>query len=267
VEKHLISPDLAKSPVGGVALRGDNVVSIMINEEDHLRIQCLLPGLQLQRALDIVNSYDDLIESEMPYAFHEDYGYLTSCPTNAGTGMRASVMAHLPALVNSGQIGRVLAAIGQFGLMARGLYGEGTQAVGNIFQISNQVTCGLAEEEILKNLSSVVERIVAQERTVLREMSDKNRHHLEDKVFRALGILKNARVLTSSEAMALLSDMRMGVSAHLVDIKPSVLTELMVSIQPGALQKSAGKPLDGFERDLRRALVVRNRLDAELREV
>lgn len=267
VEQHLISPVLANSRSGAVALSPDASLAIMINEEDHLRIQAILPGLELEQAYELADRYDNLLEANLPYAFHEEYGYLTACPTNAGTGMRASVMIHLPALVSSGHIGRVLAAIGQFGLMARGLYGEGTQATGNVFQISNQVTSGLAEQEILKNLSSVVSQIVSQERALLRRMRTNDRLKLEDKVYRALGTLQNARILSGQEAMSLLSDLRLGVAAGLLrDSTVCPLNELLVNLQPGSLQGAAGRMLSPEERDRARADIARGIVVHEIKE-
>ncbi|HSL92993.1 MAG TPA: protein arginine kinase [Bacillota bacterium] len=267
VEQHLISPVLASSRSGAVALSEDASVSIMINEEDHLRIQAILPGLELEQAYDLSNEFDDALEAALPIAFHEEYGYLTACPTNAGTGMRASVMIHLPGLASAGHIGRVLAAIGQFGLMARGLYGEGTQATGNIFQISNQVTSGLNEQEILKNLSSVISQIVSQERVLLGRMLTRERAKLEDKVYRALGTLQNARILSGQESMSLLSDLRLGVAAGLLgDSGTCPLNELLVNLQPGSLQHSAGRTLLPGERDVTRADMARKIVIDRIRE-
>jgi len=260
VEEHLISYDLANKTEGAVAISRDGATSVMLNEEDHLRIQALLPGLSLEEAWQTANSCDDLLEAELDFAFHEDYGYLTACPTNVGTGMRASVMLHLPALVESRQIGRLLAAIGQFGLMARGLYGEGTEAKGSVFQISNQVTCGIAEEEIVRNLKAVVEQIKAQEQAHLQKMVAAQRLKIEDRVYRALGLLTNARVLDSSEAMVLLSELRLGVSAGLLSLPVGVLSELLVLVQPGVLQTVNKVNLDALERDIKRGEIVRRRL-------
>jgi len=265
VEKHLISLDLANKSDGAVLVSEDQGIAIMVNEEDHLRIQCLLPGLQLDTAWQTTNALDDKLEAAMPFAFHEDFGYLTACPTNAGTGLRASVMLHLPALVNSGQIGRVLAAIGQFGLMARGLYGEGTQAVGHMFQISNQVTSGLPEEEIIRNLRGVAEQIVTQEKSYLHKMVASSRIQLEDRVFRSIGVLSQARVMSTNEAMSLISDIRLGVSAGFIKLSPGLLSDLMVLAQPGILQKENGAALEPGQRDMKRAEVLRSTLNQALR--
>jgi len=260
VEEHLISPDLANKPEGAVAISRDGSTSIMLNEEDHLRIQALLPGFALEEAWQTADRCDDLLETELDFAFHEDYGYLTACPTNVGTGMRASVMVHLPALVETRQIGRLLVAIGQFGLMARGLYGEGTEAKGSIFQISNQVTCGISEEESVRNLRAVAEQIVGHEQTHLEKMVVAQRSKVEDRVYRALGLLTSARLLDSNEAMFLLSELRLGVSAGLLKLPVAVLSELLILVQPGVLQRVSNTNLAPDERDIKRAELVRGRL-------
>ncbi|MGE5559607.1 MAG: protein arginine kinase [Chloroflexota bacterium] len=262
VEKHLISPEHAGEGAGrAVVIREDEAVSIMVNEEDHLRIQCLVPGLQLDEAWALANRIDDQLEADLDYAFAERTGYLTACPTNAGTGMRASVMVHLPALVLTNQAGNVLSAVGKVGLLVRGLYGEGSEAIGNIFQISNQITLGTTEEETIENLRNVVQQVIDSERqardSLLREM----REQLEDRVCRAFGTLTNARIISSQEAMQLLSDVRLGVDLSiLTGIAPSVLNELLVATRPWFLQQQAGKELSPFERDLRRAALIRGRL-------
>lgn len=262
VEKHLISPEHAgEGPGRAVVIREDEAVSIMVNEEDHLRIQCLVPGLQLDEAWALANRIDDQLENELDYAFGERVGYLTACPTNAGTGMRASVMVHLPALVLTNQAGNVLSAVSKVGLLVRGLYGEGSESTGNIFQISNQITLGTTEEETIENLRSVVQQVIDSERQardgLLREM----REQLEDRVCRAWGTLTNARIMTSQEAMQLLSDVRLGVDLNIIgDIEPQALNELLVATRPGFLQQLAGKELSPFERDVRRAALVRGRL-------
>jgi len=260
VEEHLISYHLANQPAGAVARAPASGLSVMLNEEDHLRIQCLLGGLDLEAAWQVASRCDDYLESELDFAFHEEYGYLTACPTNVGTGMRASVMLHLPALVESAQIGRVLMAIGQFGLMARGLYGEGTEAKGHIFQISNQVTSGVSEEEIVRNLKAVTLQIVGQEQAHQKKMLAAHRPKIEDRVFRALGVLTSARLLDSSEAMVLLSELRLGVSLGLLSLPLPLLSELLVLIQPGVLQSVNKKELQALERDVKRAEAVRSRL-------
>ena len=201
VEKHLISPNLAEASKHGACLLSENEeVSIMINEEDHIRIQCLFPGLQLQEALFTANEVDDWIEERVDYAFDETVGYLTSCPTNVGTGLRASVMMHLPGLVLTQQINRIILAINQLGLVVRGIYGEGSEALGNIFQVSNQITLGKSEEDIVKDLNSVVSQIVSQERSVRESLAKTSNIQLEDRVYRSLGVLSNSRIIETKEA-------------------------------------------------------------------
>ncbi len=269
VEKHLISPDLARSKNIGTAVivRDDEALSVMINEEDHLRIQCLLPGFQLAECWQLASRLDDLLEDKLDYAFSQEHGYLTACPTNAGTGLRASVMMHLPGLVITQQIGSVLAAISQVGLVVRGLYGEGTQASGNIFQISNQITLGPSEEEIISNLSAVIKQIVEQERASRRALQQNSRLALEDKVCRAYGILTNARQLTSKEAIGLLSEVRLGASLGIIPgLRTKLLNELLVLIQPAMLERAAGERMSEGVRDQKRAEVVRRRLAPSLND-
>lgn len=264
VEKHLISPQHAKEGVGkALSLTEDEAVSIMINEEDHLRIQCLFPGLHLREAWDLANKVDDALERRLAYAFHHEKGYLTTCPTNLGTGMRASVMVHLPALVILGQIGPLFSGLSKLGLVVRGLYGEGTEATGNIFQISNQVTLGHSEEEIVQNLTLVAERVVQQESAARDILYRDRRDELADRVGRGRGILSNAYVISSEEAMRLLSDMRLGIDMGLLPkTEQRLLNELLVCTRPGFLQKRAGRELSTRERDVLRAELIRHRLGA-----
>lgn len=264
VEKHLISPQhIARDEVGAVALRDDEAVSIMINEEDHLRIQCLLPGFQPEEAWEMADKIDDILELTLDYAFSEKRGYLTSCPTNVGTGLRASVMLHLPAMMMLNQVNRVLSALPQLGLVVRGLYGEGTDATGNLFQISNQITLGTDEKDIINKLSGVVRQIVQQEREARSKLFEEARPQLIDLVGRSLGILKFAHIISSQETMKLLSDLRLGLSLNLVfgklDLKH--INELMVMSRPAFLRKITGKDLDPIERDISRAKLIREKLE------
>ncbi len=262
VEKHLISPFLAReSKYGALFLRQDEAVSIMINEEDHLRIQAILPGLQLEEAWREAGLYDDLIEGDLEYAFDEHFGYLTACPTNMGTGLRASVMLHLPALIMSGQINRFLGALSQVGLTVRGLYGEGTEIVGNLVQVSNQVTLGQSEEEIIHNLYVVIRQVIEQEQNVRQALLDKNRANLADKAYRALGLLKYAQVMSSHEAIGLISDLRLGYDLGLIkDVDYKLLNELLVIIRPGCLQLLATRELNNSERNLQRPAQIKETL-------
>jgi protein arginine kinase len=265
VEKHLISPHLAEdSPYGAVILTENEEVSIMINEEDHIRIQCLYPGLQLSEALDAANEIDDWLESNIQYAFDEKHGYLTSCPTNVGTGLRASVMMHLPGLMLTQQINKIIPAIHQLGLVVRGIYGEGSEALGNIFQISNQITLGKSEEDIGRDLKGIVSQLISQERSAREALRKTSNIQLEDRVFRSLGVLSNSRIIESKEAARCLSDVRLGIDMGYIDKMPkTILNELMILTQPGFLQQYAGGSLRPYERDIRRAALIRERIKME----
>ena len=268
VEKHLISPNLAENSVHGAVLLSENEeVSIMINEEDHIRIQCLFPGFQLSEALKTANEIDDWLEDYVNYAFDEKFGYLTSCPTNVGTGLRASVMMHLPGLVLTQQMNRIVPAINQLGLVVRGIYGEGSEALGNIFQISNQTTLGKSEEDIVDDLKSVVSQIISQERSAREALAKTSNIQLEDRVFRSYGTLVNSRIIETKEAARCLSDLRLGIDMGFIkNISKSILNELMILTQPGFLQQYAGGPLRPNERDIRRAALIRERLKMETKD-
>ncbi len=268
VEKHLISPHLAEDSRHGAVLLSDNEsVSVMINEEDHLRIQCMFSGFQLDKAWELGNEIDDAFEKKLHYAFDEDFGFLTSCPTNVGTGIRASVMMHLPALVMTQQINRILSAITQVGLAVRGIYGEGSEAQGNLFQVSNQITLGLSEQEIMENLRSVATQIIDHERSARSRLMQESRQKMEDRVHRSYGILSHARILDSKEAAQRLSDLRLGIDiGMLTDVSPSILNELMVLTQPAFLQQYYGQKLTASERDNRRASLIRERLQMKNEE-
>jgi protein arginine kinase len=255
VEKHLASPFLAReSQHGALLLSRDEAVSIMINEEDHLRIQVILPGLQLEEALQEANRYDDFLEAGMNYAFNENYGYLTACPTNVGTGLRASVMLHLPALIMTGQANRLLGALSQVGLAVRGLYGEGTEIIGNLVQISNQITLGQSEEEIIRNLGGVTRQVIEQEQAARQALLNENRARIADRTWRSLGQLKYAQLMSSQEAMQLLSDVRLGFDLGLLKgVNRKLLNEMLIVNSPACLQILAGKELDSAERDLERS--------------
>lgn len=259
VEKHLISPQHSQNPNGAVILRRDEAISIMVNEEDHLRIQCLLPGFQLEEAWKMATTLDDALEGIMRFAFNERRGFLTACPTNVGTALRASVMMHLPALVLTNRIGSVIPIITRLGLVVRGLYGEGTEAAGNIFQVSNQITLGKSEEEIIQNIVGISEQIIEHEKTA-RESLLQNKLTLEDRVWRSYGILSNARVLSSDEAIRLWSIVRLGSDVGILKIERAVLNELIVLSRPAFISRLAGREMSSSERDQLRATRVRERL-------
>jgi protein arginine kinase len=263
VDKHLISPEFINNYQSkAIVLSDDEMVSIMVNEEDHLRIQCLLPGLQLKEAWDVVNKIDDGLEKTLDYAFSEKLGYLTTCPTNVGTGMRASIMLHLPGLKITKQLGMVLSAISKLGLTVRGLYGEGTEAQGNLFQVSNQITLGQSEEEICNKLLVSTRQILSQEQAARNALYQQRRVSIEDRVYRAYGTLKYARVLTSEETMRLISDLRLGLDLNIIKgIKASQLNELMIKIRPAFLYKLYGKEVAAPQRYTFRAELVRKEFE------
>jgi len=261
-EKHLISPQHAEGAENRLAIIADDEsVSVMVNEEDHIRIQTLLPGLQLGEAYQLADNVDDLLESKLDYAFDEQIGYITACPTNVGTGLRVSIMVHLPALAVTGQVRAVLSAVSNLGIAVRGLYGEGTEASGNMFQLSNQVTLGRSEQELIENLHAVTMQVIEQERATRKKLILEMPEQLEDRVQRAYGILCHARLMTSQEALKLLSDAKLGVELQLISgVDGETLNELMVITQPAYLQKLAGQGLDPTQRDIRRAALIRERI-------
>ncbi len=262
VEKHLVSPNLIEGKRKGAALISrDEKISIMINEEDHLRIQCMFPGLQLMRAWELCDRIDNLFEEKLDFSYDNKYGYLTCCPTNMGTGMRASVMLHLPALVMTGYIRQILEACGKLGIAVRGLYGENSEASGNMFQISNQVTLGQTEEEIVTGITNITTQIIEQERVIRKELHDQNPYRFEDKVFRSMGLLANSRIMSSEEGLKLLSDVRLGIDMGIIkDINIETLNEIMLITQPASIQKSEGRHLAAEERDIKRAEIIRGKL-------
>lgn len=262
VEKHLISPNLAgESRNGAVFISEDESLSLMVNEEDHLRIQCLYPGFQIQEAWERATAIDDVFEDHVDFAFDDHRGFLTSCPTNVGTGLRASVMMHLPALVLTQQINRILQAVTQVGLTVRGIYGEGSEAMGNLFQISNQITLGQSEEEIIENLYGVVLQIIEHEKSAREKLLMDSKLRIVDRVMRSYGILAHAAIMDSKEAAQRLSDVRLGVDLKLIDtLSSQVLNELNVLTQPGFLQKKYGENMSPSERDMYRATLIRGKV-------
>lgn len=262
VEEHLISPSLAETEdYGSFLLRQDEKATIMINEEDHLRIQVILPGLDIEKSWEMTSEIDDILEGKIDYAFHEQFGYLTSCPTNAGTGLRASVMVHLPSLTMTGQVNTVMEGLRKIGLTVRGLYGEGSKALGNLFQISNQTTIGENEEDIIKKLNKVVYQIVSRERNTREYILGNKGINLKDKVFRSLGILHYSRLMTSTEAINHLSNIKLGSDIGIIEnINSKDILKLMIETQPASLQKKIGKELCKEERDIARAEKIREKL-------
>lgn len=260
MEDHLISPGLVeKSSNGSFFLRNDERVTIMINEEDHIRLQVLSPGLDLIKGWELCSQLDDLLESELDFAYHKEYGYLTSCPTNTGTGLRASVMLHLPGVTATGNIGSIINALKKTGLTIRGIYGEGSEAVGDLYQVSNQLTLGETEDEIIEKLNRVVFQLIKREKSTREFLLDKRHVEFEDRVFRAKGLLSSARVISSKEALKNLSTVKLGIdSGVLKDFKGNELIDLMISIRPGNVQSIEDKEMDKDERDIKRASILRD---------
>jgi protein arginine kinase len=263
VERQLISREHAESHGSrGVGISDEENVSLMINEEDHLRIQVLSSGFALDDCWARIDRIDDVIESQVTYAFSEQLGYLTACPTNVGTGIRVSVMLHLPALVLTKEIQKVFQALQKINLAVRGLYGEGSQAMGDCYQISNQQTLGSSEEELITKLKEVVPNIISYERRVRNVMIKENRNNLHDQISRAYGILKSCQTISSEETMHLLSSVRMGVNLGLIDdLEMSTVNELFIHIQPAHLQKIRHEELASSERNSARASYLRQRLN------
>lgn len=261
IERHLISREHILHPEYKSVLISDReIISIMVNEEDHLRIQVLQSGFNIRDTWQLANKTDEELDRYLDYAYSIELGYLTCCPTNVGTGLRASCMVHLPSLVMTKQINRMLHAITKLGLTARGLYGEGTEAYGNFFQISNQVTLGHTEDEIVDNLERIMRQVIEQEIAARKSLLTNQRPLLEDRVSRAYGTLKSAHIITSNETINLLSDVRLGVDLEIIkDIDRNMLNELFIQIQPAHLQKLQEKQLSASERDIKRAELIRSK--------
>ncbi|MEA4973942.1 Protein-arginine kinase [bioreactor metagenome] len=264
VEKHVISPEFMRNNKPcGVLVKDDETISIMINEEDHIRIQAISPGDNIGEAFDLADKIDNLIEESVEYAFSEKYGYLTSCPTNVGTGLRASYMMHLPQLEKTGQMRSLVQAISKFGITVRGIYGEGSDAMGSIYQVSNQVTLGQSEHDIIDNLKRVAATIVQREAELEKNEYKEASDDIEDRVWRSYGILKTARKISGKEAMHLFSNImegkNMGV-AGLPKLKVQ-LVELMINIQPASIQVSHKTDMTPLERDKYRAEYIRNTIE------
>ena len=258
-EKHVISPEFASSADGRALLLSDSEnISIMLNEEDHIRLQVMMPGLALAQAYEIADRLDDEINEKVRFAFDERLGYLTQCPTNLGTGMRASVMLHLPALTATRRMGTLASTVSKLGLTIRGAYGEGSAPMGDLYQLSNQVTLGISEKAAIENLKTIVLQLAAQERAARTEFVKSVES--EDAIHRAHGILKSARLLDTKEFMELISKVRLGAVSGVLNVDRKVIDELMVSLQPATINAQVGKTLTARERDMERAKMVRERL-------
>ncbi len=265
VERHLISKEHAEGEGDrSVAFGMSETVSLMVNEEDHLRIQVIHSGFELNDTWKKIEQIDNELEKSINFSFSSRFGYLTACPTNVGTGMRASVMLHLPALSLTQHIEKVFNAVAKLGLVVRGFYGEGTKVTGDLYQISNQFTLGKSEKEIIEIIKGVIPRITGYERMARQALLAENREQIEDRVYRSYALLETARIITSEEMLHLVSQVRLGVNLGLIkDLDIRCLNELFVLTLPGHLQKLEGRELDSNQRDIIRALYVRKRLNCE----
>lgn len=258
-EEHLISPVMCEVKGKSVMISKDRTMSIMLMEEDHIRLQIIKDGFALDEAYSLASKVDDVIEENITYAFDNDFGYLTACPTNTGTGMRASVMMHLPALTMTENINRVISSAGSLGIEVRGLYGEGTKAYGNLYQISNRITLGLSESQVIEKLTNVVNQIIDMETKARNMLKEKNYDVIADRLFRSYGTLKYARSVSSSEAKSLLSDVMLGQSLGIIPKESKIAPlECMVLSEPALV--CDGKELSPNERDKKRAELIRNNI-------
>ena len=259
VEKHIISPEFANSvdENRAILINNEENICIMINEEDHLRLQVFAEGMAIEELMNLAIEIDQKLESLLDYEYSEKYGYLTACPTNLGTGARISVMVHLPGLAETGNLNKVLHIVNNFGMNVRGVYGEGSQSMGNIYQISNNQTLGISEQEIVKNMKIITEKIIEQEK-VARKYLGKEQVRFEDKVYRAFGILENARLLSSNECIDLLSDVKLGTDMGVIsELDDTKVKKLFLYTKPANLQKYCGKIMNENERDMKRTEIIR----------
>ena len=260
VEKHLVSPEFISDPEGrALLLSKDESLSIMLNEEDHMRLQVIKKGLALEEAYDIADKLDTLLDERLEFAFDERLGYLTQCPTNLGTGMRASVMLHLPALEKSRAISRIAGSLSKLGLTIRGAHGEGTEPKGALYQLSNQVTLGISEKAAIENLKSITLQLAQQEEQARERLcADIG---IRDKVSRSLGILRSALIISHDEALSLLSNVRLGVETkQITELSEEKIDSLMTAVEPATLSASLGKSLSPHDRDIERASLLRREL-------
>lgn len=268
VERHLISLDLVNhSERGAFLLSSGETVSVMINEEDHLRIQGLLPGLQLEKAAELAFRADDILTADQPIAFDSRWGFLTTCPANAGTGLRASALLHLPAITMAKKMGSVIQAVGKIGFTVRGLYGEGTEAEGNLYQLSNQNAMGRPEEDVIRSLIDICNQVAETEREARKAIFEKDEEAFTDKMMRSVGILMNARLMGEKEFMRLFSDLRLAAATGVIDCSIGEIDRLLENMQPASLSHAAGKPLTDRERMHLRAEGIRTALRGLIRKM
>ena len=259
VEKHLVSPEFVmddKNPKA-IILNDDENICIMINEDDHIKIQVFSAGQELENLNNLITELDEKMGEMLEYAYSQEFGFLTSSPLNVGTGMKASVIVHLPALTMTGNLAKVLRIINNLGMSIRGVYGEGTQNQGDLYQISNNQTIGLSEKEIMLNVKNISEKIIEQERTARKFLGQKELE-LEDRVYRAYGLLTNARKISSDECKKLISEVKLGVDLGIIkELDDSQIRKIELYTKAGNLQKYLGKAMDGYEREIKRAEVVK----------
>ena len=261
VEKHLISPLQASNQMFRAAIvSADSSISIMLNEEDHFRIQVMMPGLDLEKVFAIADKIDDVLEEKMDFAFNESYGYLTACPTNIGTALRATAMLHMPGLVLNNQIDNMARAAAQVGLNVRGMYGEGSEVHGDIFQVSNQLAMGYSESELVDSMTDMVKQIASQERLARKQLFEKNRLNIENMVWRAYGVLRYARLLENNEAMNLYSKILLGIELGLVPVAKETVYQLMVATRPNHILDLLFRTGQPYTKDQLRAKIAREKI-------
>ena len=261
VEKNIISPEFVSNKDGSILINDEENICIMIGEEDHLRIQVFNYGLDLENILNLAVELDEKINETLGYAINKKYGYLTACPSNLGTGLRASVMLHLPALEHTGNVRKILNSVGNFGISIRGIYGENSKSTGDMYQISNRQTLGITEKEIIDRVKVIAEKIIEQERKARKMLAD-NKIEFEDMIYRNYGILSNCKKISSNETRELLSNIKMGVDLGIVDeLTDLQVQKLYLYTKPANLQKYLGKQYDTYERDIKRAEVIKQILN------
>lgn len=260
VEKHVISPDIISDrneEESAILINDEENICIMINEEDHIRIQIFNSGLDLQNTINLAKEIDKKLDESVHFSANKKYGYLTACPSNVGTGLRASVMVHLPALKLTGNISKILHIVNSFGMTIRGIYGEESQSKGDMYQISNNQTIGITEEEIINNLENITKKVMEQERLARKNLA-KNEIELKDRVYRAYGIITNAVKLSSEESISLLSDIKLGTDLGIIkELNDAKVKKLELYTRPANLQKYSGKILNAYERDIKRAEIIK----------
>ncbi len=256
MENHIISPEFVNTKQEkAVLVNNDHSVGIMINEEDHIRLQTITPGDKIDDAFNLANNIDNLIEESVEYAFDDVFGYLTACPTNTGTAMRSSFMLHIPALEMTGQLMNVIQTVNKFGMTIRGIYGEGSKSSGNIYQISNQITLGKSEEEIIAVLKNLTAQIIEQEKVLRNNLLADKTKSMENKIYRSYGVLSYCKKIDTKEAMLMLSDIRFGFNEGILNLPhpKKTIYNIMMNIQPGNLQRRAGRNLNEIEMETMRA--------------